>query len=121
MNIMLSKEQLEKFKERLLEEKAKFESELANFAEKKSEGDYKTLYVDFGDEVDDNVEEYRQHEFNLSLEKKLEEGLKDVLDALQRIEDGTYGICEGTGKEIQLERLEAYPAARYCIEYADKK
>jgi DnaK suppressor protein len=48
-------------------------------------------------------------------ERKL---LAEVDDALQRIEDGTYGICEGTGMPIPKERLEAIPWARYCVEYA---
>ena len=118
---MLSEEQLQKFKEKILQEKARLEKDLAGFADKTSEGDYDARYVDYGDTDEDNAEEYRQHEINLSLEKKLESALKDVLDALDRIEKGTYGICEGSGQEIQLKRLEAYPAARYCMEYADKK
>jgi DnaK suppressor protein len=44
--------------------------------------------------------------------------LKEIDDALQRIEQGTYGICEGTGRQIQKARLEAQPWARYCVEYA---
>ncbi len=43
--------------------------------------------------------------------------LRDVMDALDRIERGVYGICEGSGKPIPKKRLEAFPSARYCIEY----
>ncbi|HDP33747.1 MAG TPA: hypothetical protein ENN29_01410 [Candidatus Hydrogenedentes bacterium] len=43
--------------------------------------------------------------------------LRDVIDALDRIERGTYGICEGSGKLIPKKRLEAFPSARYCLEY----
>jgi len=39
----------------------------------------------------------------------------DVLDAIRRIERGTYGICELTGKPIEAERLRAIPWARYSI------
>ncbi|HEY8504328.1 MAG TPA: TraR/DksA C4-type zinc finger protein [Gemmataceae bacterium] len=45
---------------------------------------------------------------------------KEVLDALQRIEDGTFGKCEECGKPISKERLNAVPYARYCIEDAEK-
>jgi DnaK suppressor protein len=38
--------------------------------------------------------------------------LEEVNAALKRIAEGTYGICEETGKPIPVERLEAYPAAR---------
>ena len=44
--------------------------------------------------------------------------LKEIDAALQRIEDGTYGICEGSGKPIPKKRLEALPWTRYCVEYA---
>ena len=44
--------------------------------------------------------------------------LKEIDDALQRIEDGTYGICEATGKPIAKARLEAKPWAKYRVEYA---
>ncbi|MEC1587923.1 TraR/DksA family transcriptional regulator [Bacillus sonorensis] len=42
--------------------------------------------------------------------------LREVEDALKRMEDGTYGICEKTGKEIPYERLEAVPYARYTLD-----
>lgn len=43
-------------------------------------------------------------------------GLEEINHALQKILDGTYGICERTGKPISRERLEAIPTARYCLE-----
>jgi RNA polymerase-binding protein DksA len=39
--------------------------------------------------------------------------------ALERIANGTYGICTGSGKPIPKARLEAIPWARYCLEYAE--
>jgi len=45
-------------------------------------------------------------------ERKL---LLEVQDALGRIEDGTYGICEGNGEPIPKQRLRAIPWARYCV------
>jgi RNA polymerase-binding transcription factor DksA len=41
--------------------------------------------------------------------------LKDIDDALRRLDAGTYGICEECGKPIDEARLEAVPWARYCI------
>ena len=43
--------------------------------------------------------------------------LRDVIDALERIDLRVYGICEGSGKLIPKKRLEAFPSARYCVEY----
>jgi DnaK suppressor protein len=48
-------------------------------------------------------------------ERKL---LADIDEALRRIEDGTYGICQGSGRPIPKPRLEAIPWARYRVEYA---
>jgi DnaK suppressor protein len=51
-----------------------------------------------------------------AIDQKLLEDLRAQLEevnaALKRIAEGTYGICEKTGKPIPVERLEAYPAAR---------
>lgn len=44
--------------------------------------------------------------------------IKEIDDALKRIESGTYGLCELTGKPIKLERLEEIPWARHSIEAA---
>ena len=45
-------------------------------------------------------------------ERKL---LAEIEDALARIENGTYGICEGNNEPIPKARLEAIPWARYCV------
>ncbi len=46
-----------------------------------------------------------------------ERKLMDKIDeALARIEDGTYGICDSCGENIALKRLEARPVAKYCID-----
>ena len=41
--------------------------------------------------------------------------LMEINDALSRIEEGTYGICEGRGEPIPKDRLKAIPWARYCV------
>ncbi|QUV80884.1 TraR/DksA family transcriptional regulator [Chloracidobacterium sp. D] len=46
--------------------------------------------------------------------------LQDVEDALERIADSTYGICQGSGEEIPRKRLEAIPWARYTAAYQEK-
>lgn len=46
--------------------------------------------------------------------------LEEVEAALRRIEKGTFGLCEATGKKISLARLKVIPYARYCIEYQNR-
>ncbi len=52
----------------------------------------------------------------MSKESDLARELEAIADALEKIEKGTYGICESCGKEISYERLEAVPTARLCVE-----
>jgi DnaK suppressor protein len=48
----------------------------------------------------------------------LQESLDDVDDALGRLDDGTYGLCERCGNPISEARLEAMPTARRCLDCA---
>ena len=56
-----------------------------------------------------------------ALATTLRETLTEVEHALAKIEAGTYGICEGCGRQIAMPRLEAMPAARLCIDCAAKR
>jgi RNA polymerase-binding protein DksA len=67
--------------------------------------------------ADMGTDNYEQ-EFTLGLVEKDRQLLREINIALQKIKDGTYGICEGTGKPISRARLEAQPWARYSIEHA---
>lgn len=42
--------------------------------------------------------------------------LRKVNDALLRIKEGTYGVCEGCESDIPKKRLEVFPSARFCVE-----
>ncbi len=56
-----------------------------------------------------------EYETNLKLSASQIVHLREIEEALQRIEDGTYGICEKTGRLIAKARLEAMPTARLSI------
>jgi DnaK suppressor protein len=55
-----------------------------------------------------------------ALAGSLAETLRDIEDALTKMDDGTYGRCESCGAAIGEPRLEAMPAARLCITCASK-
>ncbi len=55
-------------------------------------------------------------EMDLSVEEEIEETLLAIEHALQKIEDGTYGICDVSGKEIPATRLELIPWASLTVE-----
>jgi len=104
-------------KNQLLKEKEELERDLARIARPvdKKEGDYETTFDDIGSDREDNATEVDQYSDNLPVETTLEHRLQDIMDALKRMENGTYGICDNCKKEIDVERLKANPAARTCI------
>ena len=68
----------------------------------------------------DTASETFERELDEGLEEDAERQLHDVEDALERIENGTYGKCDACGKEIPEERLEAIPWTKLCVEDARK-
>jgi RNA polymerase-binding transcription factor DksA len=56
-----------------------------------------------------------------ALAGNLRESLNDVEAALVKLDNGTFGVCEGCGQPIPPARLEAKPAAKLCMECASKR
>ena len=77
-------------------------------------GDLSSMPIHMADIGTDNYEQ----EFALDLMDGERKILLEIDEALERLEEGTYGICEGTGRPIPKARLKAQPWARYCVEYA---
>lgn len=73
-----------------------------------------TLPIHMADMGTDNYEQ----EFTLGLVEKDRNLLREINSALAKIQNGTFGICEGTGKPIGKARLKAQPWARFSIEHA---
>lgn len=120
---------LEELKETLQKEKALLISELKTIAKPDDRplGNWKTIHTEFSpDEImseealenDENADESEEDAKNEALTQHLEIRLKEVNSALERIEKGTYGICEKCQKPIAIERLRANPAAKTDIEHA---
>ena len=106
------------FRERLLEEKATLESQLQTIGRRNPENpnDWEALPEETGQEPDPNdaADLIEGYETNTAILKDLEIRYNDVVAALKRVEDGTYGTCEVSGEEIEEDRLEADPAAKTC-------
>jgi DnaK suppressor protein len=119
----LTVEDLGNIKRLLLEKRAEIMGDvnlMENDALKKTRGDaagdLSAMPIHMADIGTDNYEQ----EFALGLVDSERNLLHEVNDALQRIEEGTYGICEGAGEPIAKARLEASPWARYCLTCAGK-
>lgn len=101
---------------KLEDEKTKLENELKKIAKPTDNPeDFEAKYEDFGDDRDDNASEVEEYSDNVALENNLEMQLRDVNDALGKIVQNAYGICENCGEDIDIERLKAYPAAKACV------
>ena len=64
----------------------------------------------------DSGTETFEMEKNVSLLEQVDDELREIEAAFQRLERGEYGTCQACGRPIGDERLEAMPAARFCIE-----
>lgn len=67
-------------------------------------------------EIGDIASQEIDRSFLLRLRDRERKLLKKIEKALEKIENGTYGICESCGVEIPIERLEARPVTDLCIE-----
>lgn len=104
---------LKEQKKNLLKQKANLEIQLKNLrSNKKHRGfPFAVRFPSLGSDVDSDVQEVEQYEGNLSLERQLVGQLRDVKYALNMMKRGRYGYCLACGKEIEVERLKALPAA----------
>lgn len=115
-----SKKFLKEQKQKLEQEKKNLEQELRSFAKEDPniKGNWETKFPDFGvrtadpSEETDQIEEY---EATLPVEYALENRLKQIKEALEKIKRNTYGACQNCKKKIKIERLKAYPEAELCI------
>jgi DnaK suppressor protein len=98
----------------ILKNVTEFEDEALRKSRLDASGDLSCMPIHMADLGTDNYEQ----EFSLGLMDSERKLLREIDNALGRIENKTYGICEATGKPISRARLEAQPWARYCVEYA---
>jgi len=112
-----SRETLEHFKQLLLDKRHEAEEELENLQStitnlnQADDADYSSVAHHMGD-VGSDVEE---ENMNYHLMERTKKYIEQIDEALQRIENKTYGICLATGKSIAKGRLEAVPHTRYSI------
>lgn len=115
---------LEELRERLETEKESVEEELTSHGRVQGEtGDWVGASHGFeGEEADpsDVADQIEELATNVSLVEELEERHRDIVDALEKMDAGVYGICEVSSEPIPLERLKANPAARTLVEHAEE-
>ena len=119
----MKKAEMKPFKEQLIALRARLVGDVNGLADatlgktrSEASGDLSSMPIHMADIGSDNFEQ----EFSLSLMEGEEDILREIDAALERIDAGTYGVCEESGKRITKARLRAIPYTRYCVEAAEK-
>ncbi len=115
----MNKTLIEENKAKLVAEQKRLKSILGHstMADEEFPGGRKPQFMEAGTEQGENAAEVEQFANDLSVTSDMDERLKKVEAALERIADGTYGVCT-MGEEIEEARLRAEPAAETCVAHA---
>ena len=116
---MLNEPQIASFRKTLEAERNLLESELkklgvrnpsnpSDWMPAKQSGD------EFGADRNDNADIFEDMEGANASIHELEGRLNQVVIALEKIDNGNFGLCEVSGEDIEMDRLNANPAARTC-------
>ena len=113
----LDAQQIQRYADLLTEERLRLQTSLnrlyseavQNTPEQIGEGTARTHLADLG------TDSYEQSA-DLGLAEQISRTIADVDRALDRIDEGTYGVCQGCSKAISIERLEAIPSAARCAQ-----
>ncbi|MCC6464446.1 MAG: TraR/DksA C4-type zinc finger protein [Planctomycetes bacterium] len=107
-----TKAEIEEFREALVARRNQLQGDVKGLEEEAFSEE--TQHVSTNHLADNSFEQYEQ-EFNLSMIESETEELKEIARALEKLDSGTFGICESCGINISIERLSAMPYTRICI------
>ena len=106
----LDKRTIAKFKKILLKDREQIVGEVKQIVESSKE-----MGQDGTQDIGDEAANIYNKQVLLSLNENERTRLKEEDESLDRIENGTYGVCEECGGPISLKRLEVRPVAKYCV------
>jgi DnaK suppressor protein len=106
----LDQKTIARFKKILLKEREQIVGEVKQIVESSKE-----MGQDGIQDIGDEAANIYNKQILLSLNENERLRLKEVDESLDRIENGTYGICEECGGPISMKRLEVRPVAKYCV------
>jgi len=119
-----TKKDLMEFKKIILKKKEEIADGIKHIAEdtlKKSQKDAAGDISGYTYHMADVATDTYDREFSLSLASNDREALYELDDALKKVEEGTFGVCESCKLLISKNRLKAVPSARLCVKCQDKK
>ncbi len=113
----LSKEQTKQFRQLLIADRAKLVDEIKSIAQdtskspREASGDLSGYTIHMADMAADTYE----RELSMNIVSSEQEILYQIDDALKRLEEGSYGVCQQCNQPIAMSRLKAVPYASMCI------
>jgi RNA polymerase-binding transcription factor DksA len=116
----LTSKEIAELRARLVEEEAELREQLATIEDQTFATTQSDLTGDVGldDESADAGSATFEREKDLSIEHNVRDLLQKIERALRRIENGTYGVCDRCGKQIEKARVRALPYVDLCIKDA---
>ena len=113
----LKKDEIESFKKSLLEMKSQLGASLRSVSDDVKASEESKGYSQH--QADEGTDDFGQT-ISIEVSSKEQEMIRQINRALEKIEEGTYGICDVTGEEIPLRRLEAVPYATMTVAIQEK-
>lgn len=113
----LTKAEIEEFREMLLARRRQLQDDVEEMEKEAFSDETKTLSTNH---IADSSSEQYEQEFTLQQIENETEELREINRALDKIEQGTYGICEASGEYISIERLRAMPYTRITVAQREK-
>ena len=114
----LTREELKGFRQLLLAKRRELVGDMTGIEAEALGADRQESKGDISDHPADAGTDNFEQEFSLGLLESERKILAEIDQALTRVENGTYGVCLGTGRPICKARMVARPWAPYSIEYA---
>ena len=113
----LTKKQLEEFKLRLEEIRAQITNTIRETSEDVKQSDESKGYSQH--QADEGTDDFGRT-VNLEISNKESTVLRQVERAIEKIDDGSYGVCDITGEAIPIKRLDAVPYATMTVTAQEK-
>lgn len=110
----MNKRDQKKFQKLLLAERDRLTGTIRNIEEATREESGRDHFGDIASYAETGSDNF-ELETALNIASGESNWIKEIDNALERIEEGSYGVCEGCNEAIPKKRLEAFPSARYCI------
>ncbi|KWW20471.1 MULTISPECIES: TraR/DksA C4-type zinc finger protein [Peribacillus] len=120
---MPTQQQIQTFKKELLQEKTELEKRIQNDEGTELESQTESVgeLSSYDNHPADLGTELFEAERNQALDEHAQSEMEKIEEALNAIEEGSYGHCKTCQKEIPFERLEAIPSTLYCVEHTPER